>query len=380
MTIQAQGSAAAPGEAGQERIRSIDALRGIMCVGIALNHFIPYFFQTGDVERHVAGYFAYFTDMFAVFAGLFAARHLNRRWSYGSFREYLVTRTARLYPLHVVTMSFYVMLAIPVSLGLLTPQNPARYSLAALLPHLTLTHAWGFGPAMAFNYPSWMISGIFGCYLAMPLLSRAWRRSRWTMLAVLVAALAISAVCAWALHSDITRLQKEGLGVLRTAPSFIFGLMLGHIRIGRAPKSGSALLLATALLFAFAVPAPLQGLERLAVVYTLVFAVLMLDRSQLASPLRLPFLQASGKFSFGVYLWHGVVATVFFRVLLPRLMGDSMVGIGDEQPLLAYLLIAGGVAVAFLLSAVSLRTVERHGARLFIWLWSGPHRQATSPA
>jgi peptidoglycan/LPS O-acetylase OafA/YrhL len=250
--------------------------------------------------------------------------------------------------------------------------------MAALLPHLTLTHAWGFGPPMAFNYPSWMISGIFGCYLVLPLLGWAHRSSRWAMLATFIAVTAGSAWSASLLGSDITTVQREGLGVLRTLPSFVFGLMAGQLRITRASQGGSLLLLVGILALAFGAPDPLEGVMRLALLYMLVYAVLLVDKSRLRTPLRSPLLQAGAKFSFGVYLWHGLVATCLFRLAVPRLLGNDLYRIGDNHPLIAYALIASGVGAAFLLAAISLRTIERHGTEMFIWMWSGP-RQTTLP-
>jgi peptidoglycan/LPS O-acetylase OafA/YrhL len=356
------------GAGDKRRFASIDALRCVMCVGIALNHFVPYFFEPGDMELHVANYFSYFTDLFAVFAGLFAAPYLCRQWNIGSYYKFIVRKMGRLYPLHLVTTMFYVFLSVPIQLELLTPQNAGRYSLEALIPHLTLTHAWGHGPAMAFNYPSWMISAIFGCYLLLPFLSSMQRTSRWAMVPLLIVVVAVSVICAWMLGSDITRLQKEGLGILRAAPSFLFGIVLGQWRVGRPSKSRSFLLIALTMLLAFSTPTPLAGAARLILVYTFAYSVLLLDSSGLRAPSQLATLQAGAKFSFGVYLWHGLVATVLFRMALPRIFHADLLRVGDQNPFLAYGLIICGVAAAFLLAAISLRTIERHGGRFFIWI------------
>jgi peptidoglycan/LPS O-acetylase OafA/YrhL len=359
-----------PVTGGKKRVGSIDALRTVMCVGIALNHFVPYFFGNGDVELHVSSYFSYFTDIFAVLAGLFAFPYLKREWSRRTYYDFIVARTGRLYPLHFVTMAFYVLLAVPIHLGITTPENVDRYTLDALIPHITLTHAWGLGPAMAFNYPSWMTSAIFGCYLILPLLSMAHRTSRRSMAPLLVVAVAAAAACAWMLDSEITRLQREGLGILRALPSFLFGMLLGQLRLSCPSKAGSSLLVVAALLMAFGPSEPLEGVARLVVLYLLVYAVLLLDSSGLKTPLQLRWLQAGAAFSFGVYLWHGLVATVLFRIALPETLDANLLRLGNDSPLLAYCLIASGVGAAFLLAAISLRTIERYGGEFFVRAFS----------
>ncbi|MCD2315239.1 acyltransferase [Sphingomonas sp. IC-11] len=349
---------------GTERVRSIDALRTIMCAGIAVNHFTPYFFSGQDSELQVARYLSYFTDIFAVLAGLFTSPYLAQRWTGAGYFRFLVTRTARLYPLHVFTMSFYAVLAVPILLGVLTPENADRYDLAAVPPHLTLTHAWGVGPVMALNYPSWMISAIFGCYLILPAISMLVRRVRWAMMLVLAGALALSYAFAWSLDREVTSLQREGFGIMRVLPSFVFGLLLGQAKI-HGGKVGSSLLFLAGMIVACATPSPLEGASRFALIYTLVYAVLRMDKAQVATPFNLAVLQSLGKLSFGVYLWHGLVATVLYRIVLPRALDTSLIRVGDVHPMFAYGLIAAGVAVAFVLAAISLRTIEPYGAALF---------------
>lgn len=78
-------------EIGASRITSLDALRTIMCFGIALYHYVPYFFEAASPINYYSRYCAYFTDLFFVLSGLFMAKAASRTWSRSSYREFIVT-------------------------------------------------------------------------------------------------------------------------------------------------------------------------------------------------------------------------------------------------------------------------------------------------
>lgn len=350
------------------RLRSIDALRGVMCAGIALYHFTPYFFDNGDWEYGFSRYFSYFTDMFAVFAGFFSQKWLFNNWKEASYKDFLVNKIARLYPLHLITAAFYIVLAVPVYYGIIAPADSSRYSFTAVIPHLTLTHAWGFGPSMALNYPSWMISGIFACYISMPILAKIHTLSRWILPSVLALFLLLSGIYEQTVDSYDDAITAAG--ALRIAPSFLFGILVGSWNIDRWNKWISITLLAVSTFTAFGVAQPLEGVARLIAVYALVFAVIAADKAAVWTPLSLRPLQSVGKFSFGVYLWHGVVATVLFRVIVIKLFRvRELTELGNSHEFLACLLIALGMLLSFFLASLSLRIIEKPGSKLFIKLF-----------
>ena len=350
----------------RERVDSFDALRTLMCFGIAAYHFVPYFFKGGSPVNYYTRYFSYFTDMFFVFSGLFLVGATSRRWSLATYREFIVTRMARLYPLHIVTLSFYLVIAAGAWANVLKPVNPERYALAALLPQLTLTQAWGFGPAFAFDYPSWALSAIFACYLAAPALSWICRQRAWVSVVTLLVLMAAGASVAADIGSDLTNLQTKSLGIFRALPSVFFGLVLGRQELRLRSKLAAAAILGSAALLAFGWGYPLNGPIRLAAVYALISAVLLSDRAGLWTPLQSRWLQMGAKYSFGVYLLHSVIATIVLQVAAPMITRVSNMQLGHDRPLLALLIIGFALLASWALAWISLRTVERQGARLFV--------------
>ncbi|MCW3797042.1 acyltransferase [Sphingomonas sp. BN140010] len=346
------------------RISSFDALRGIMCIGIALLHLIPCFFDAGAPEYRASLYLAYFTDIFFVMGGFF----LGRRWIGGRLegttaRDFLVHRLSRLYPLHLATLAFYLLMGSLVWLGVVQSDDPERYDTTSILPNLTLTHSFGLGHRFAFNGASWAVSAVFFCDLLAAALLSAQLIGRRSLVIIFVLSTIVAMAGAMLLGEDITRLQYAEFGVLRAMPSFLFGLLLAISGLYVRSRALAGGLLMTALFLAFAIGGPLTGLARLALVYFFVTAVLAAETAQLWTPLSWRPLQRLGSFSYGVYLMHGVVITLVVSLLLKRILGVDPLALGADRPLLAHLLVAACVLCSFLAAWISLRTVERFGGQ-----------------
>ncbi|WP_159512589.1 acyltransferase family protein [Sphingomonas sp. T1] len=349
----------------ETRLRSIDGLRNIMCVGIALYHFIPYFFSGNDPEYLASRYFSYFTDVFAVLAGLFSARYLKDVWTITYLKSFLVKRLSRIYPLHLATLAFYISVSALLVLNVVKVEDRSRYDFSAVLPHLTLTHSWGFGPAMAMNYPSWMISAIATSYLVLPFAAMAFRRSRLLLVTFAIFTMAICLIIADYNDIDITRSQFIGIGIVRVLPSFVVGLVIGKIDKTKTPKTVIIASMITAFVLLFGFDTPLHGFIRLVLIYVFIAAIVMADSNNINSPLSAKALTRISTYSFGVYLWHGVIATVLFRVLVPKLLNQDTISIGNNSSILAYSMLIGGIGISFTAAAISLKTIEIWGSNLF---------------
>ena len=123
--------------------------------------------------------------------------------------------------------------------------------------------------------------------------------------------------------------------------------------------------IATFLLAAFMLfgrGAPVHGIERLLLVYILVFSIVVIDSSGIKTPLHMSALRRIAKYSFGIYLIHSIVATILFQVLSPKLVGMQNIAFGDANSLAAMLLVVGGLVITLALAVGSSRTVELYGA------------------
>lgn len=365
----------------KQRLQSLDGLRGVMCIGIALYHFVPYYFTKGDAPYDISRYFACFTDIFFVFGGFFSANLIEKeKLSVGAYREFLVKKLARLYPLHLVTLTFYAALALGVLLGVVHPKNPDRYDPAALLPHLTLTHSLGFGNFATFNYPSWAVSAIFGCCVLLPL-ARVARRGRYTdaLLASLwIGTLLIAISISSKYGETVTSVQEASLGIVRCAPSFLFGVLLSRNRSMKVPRFVAIVALLLSLYLLFGRGNPIAGVERLLLVCLFVSSIVALDVAGIYTPLRFKPVRTLAKYSFGIYLIHSIIANVLFQVLSPKITGGSNIRFGDVHMLGAIGFLVAGLVITLVAAVISLRTIEPYGERLMLRTLS--RRSVSEPA
>ena len=90
-----------------------------------------------------------------------------------AIREFYLARLARIFPLHILTLSFVILFFL--SLGMLNTILSGNFcclwddhfrSVDSLIANIFLVHAWSFYDIPTWNIPSWSISAEFACYLA----------------------------------------------------------------------------------------------------------------------------------------------------------------------------------------------------------------------
>jgi peptidoglycan/LPS O-acetylase OafA/YrhL len=133
-------------------------------------HYSDYFKDVAIGHFMVAHtwHFNLFVDLFFVVSGFVIARqYFGRVNDAGSIGRFLWRRLARIYPLHLATLAFYLALAGALHFGAARTDNPARYPLSDLPAQFLLLHAF-VGERLTFNFPSWSLSAEMFCYLLFP--------------------------------------------------------------------------------------------------------------------------------------------------------------------------------------------------------------------
>ncbi|NOQ64623.1 MAG: acyltransferase family protein [Methyloprofundus sp.] len=126
------------------KFESLDALRGIAAIVVAIFHF-----STGW-----GGYLI--VDFFLVLSGFILSHSYLYKEMPTSPIEFISHRLARLYPLHFFTLFTFIIASLYIHTAF--PQY-ADGTLFTLLQNLTLTQNIGFNPSgVTYNYPSWSIS------------------------------------------------------------------------------------------------------------------------------------------------------------------------------------------------------------------------------
>lgn len=296
--------------------RHLDGLRIIAAVGVVLLHYSEY--AKSNEAAHVVfehiQHFNLFVDLFFAISGfVIAKQYLDKVGGYRATTRFLWRRIARIYPLHLLTLSFYLVIAAALQLGLARGENPARYPLSDIPAQLLMLHAV-FGERLTFNFPSWSLSAEMVCYLLFPLLAAVLSKHRRLAPALFVVAVLANSVAAIA--TDIgpwTDWINRG-GAFRALPSFILGmtLFLYRAEIRQRPdiRSPFSLVLLLFLALGGLLPASLA----LALVYTIAILAVRVDLTGQSTLLLHSGVDRWSDLTYSVYMLHIPVATVVLTI------------------------------------------------------------------
>lgn len=321
--------------------RHLDGLRIIAAVGVVFLHYSEY--AKGNIAAHFVferiQHFNLFVDLFFAISGfVIAKQYLDKVGDYRATTRFLWRRVARIYPLHLLTLAFYLVIAAALQLGLARGDNPARYPLSDIPAQLLMLHAV-FGERLTFNFPSWSLSAEMMCYLLFPLLAAALSRRRALGPTVFVAALLANSIAALAMDSGPWIDWINRGGAFRALPSFVLGVSLylyrSEIRQRPDVKSPFTLILLTFLAVGGLLPASLA----LIAVYAIAVLAVRADLTQQPSLLLQTGVDRWSDLTYSVYMLHipvaTVVLTIFGRYLSPYVADARLVLIPPALAVLA---------------------------------------------
>jgi peptidoglycan/LPS O-acetylase OafA/YrhL len=212
-----------------DNIRTLTPLRFFAAAAVVAYHFLLY--VPFDVSAYAwlphKGYLA--VDFFFILSG-FILTHVYRGGILDkkiSYRDFMVRRFARIYPLHLLTLLAMAGIALtPLHFGLIVPW-PGHFPLESFFSQIFLLHAWGFERALSFNGPSWSISAEWFAYLIFPelMLRLSNKRPGLALLSSLAAFAALWLISAAFFPRAITSLTSD-CAILRIAPEFLIGCCL----------------------------------------------------------------------------------------------------------------------------------------------------------
>jgi peptidoglycan/LPS O-acetylase OafA/YrhL len=328
----------------------LDALRILASAGIVVLHYANYIEDTA-VGRFVYAYtqhFNLFVDLFFTISGfVIASQYLSRVGNGRSIGRFLWRRFARIYPLHLATLAFYVLIGALFHVGVVRVENAERYSFSDIPAQILLLHAF-VGDRLTFNFPSWSLSAEMFCYLLFPLV--AFIGLRWPKMVI---GLALAAALGNTLFVVLWKTSpwpdwiNQG-GEFRALPAFFLGVVLCLFRgrVGRLPLG--ALLLPAFLLFIVAGWA-FSAMVSLALVYLIAVVAVQCDVAKVTTPLARLGLGRWAYLTYSTYMLHVPVATFVVTVVgrfLPHWPGVP----------LALVLVAMGVLI--FVSMASFRLFE----------------------
>jgi peptidoglycan/LPS O-acetylase OafA/YrhL len=388
-TVTDPATGAIASHAGPSHIPALDGLRGIAVLLVLLHHFALY----GDFEAHTtfekvvsmlfaAGWSG--VDLFFVLSGFLITRILystNRERHY--FRNFYLRRTLRIFPVYYATLAlfFFVAPVVSWSIGPLPAvlDEPYRSLLSdqgwywGYLVNIQIAlHGWpGFSALAHF----WSLAIEEQFYLVWPLVVFCLSRSNLIRLCALLILLALAFRVQLAWTGEIlaayvlapARLDALAVGALLALLACGPGGLVTWRRVAAAAAGASA-----AALFVLAVlrrglwtDDPLTitlGLTLLACLFgsALVLAVTSPADGWLTRTLTGRPLVAIGRYSYGIYVFHHVIALGMGRLFT---VGDLPLVAGSQLPALAiYVLIGSGLSLA--VAALSWHAFELRFLRL----------------
>src|SRR4051794_22711054 len=152
---------------------ALTAMRGFAAWWVVLYHFRDEVPKTlfGNTLYSVISHGDLAVDFFFELSGfVIALRYAGQftRPDRAIYKEFLIARIARVYPLYIAVLAFFV--ANPVSVLLFsTIKTPGeRYDLWYLLLSIPMVQNWGLTTSIGWNIPAWSVSTEWAAYLCFP--------------------------------------------------------------------------------------------------------------------------------------------------------------------------------------------------------------------
>jgi peptidoglycan/LPS O-acetylase OafA/YrhL len=303
-------------------IPTLTALRFFAAIWVVTLHYTQWLPDKGANRPPLITNGALGVDFFFILSGFILA-HAHRAQILEqriAIRSFLVKRLAKIYPMHLATLLFYLSLITAIGLAHLKFPNPERYQAGQFVLNLLLVHAWQVRDAGGWNYPSWSVSAEWFAYLIFPfvapfLILRLRALPVEWLLGVAIAFL----LSVWALAMPLFGVDffslHSNFGYMRILPEFILGIVLYRLGTERwmrwleSPWALPLLVAGVVVLAAF---------DNMQIVVVLVIAVIILAAAERARQGASGILAARplvylGEISYSLYMIHLPVATLLLQ-------------------------------------------------------------------
>lgn len=345
-----------------------------MVMGYHFSHYGPQGFE--DVLRWYERLMPLLDVFFMISGFLIFARYSDKITSVPAYGSYLFRRLARLYPLHIMTTGFFVLVGLAVSSGLIQSHGSLggheRYDWSQLPSNIFLIQAWGVSDALTFNYVSWSLSAEWFCYLALPIIALFNRKAGMTGLFLLLA-LAVTTLQYLALSKQFPYdawMHASTWGAYRAFADFTIGAIVSKYVARskwalKSPLPAWFTMIGACFGMQYGVP-PYLSLTLLA------FGLFLAAISERNAPERSAWLDAFAPLSnvsFGIYLWHPIFEAIMISFLWRRLVEPT--GLVSFYPFLLVPMLMSAVT-----AMLSYRFIEKPIAN---WLLKKPAKPMGQP-
>jgi len=355
----------------QSKILSLESLRGVAALSVALFHFRVNSHFENDFISHAW----LMVDFFFVLSGfVISLNYQSRIVSFRDLANFQLRRFFRLYPLHFLMLIVFLGIELLKYFAASHLQYPTRVEafaqndMGAFASNLFLlqnfTHA-----ALTWNYPSWSISAEFYVYIffALVVLFCRGRGGFVSIVSLLVV------LCSFVFVWDSGMHSVSPSGPIRCAFSFFLGVLVfnAYEKLENRHTIQTSFF-ATLLLFVSCIGVAFTGSDKYgpSVMMPLLFGATVLvlvltdTNTRLVRMLNNRALVYLGTISYGIYMIHAAVWWVFVQLskflfdaqTLPLPGGNAKIILDD--PIVASVMTIVGVIIILLLSHLSYVFVE----------------------
>ncbi len=359
-----------------EYLSSLTALRGIAALLVVVYHFSKIVLddellplsQSSFVQKSYL-----MVDFFFILSGFIMAYVYGdwfiKKCSGSDFRKFFVARFARLYPLHLFTLGWCILLKVVLHLSGIMPglsvKMQGMFVPEAIPVHLLLLNAFVPGAFLTFNIPSWSVSAEWYTYLLFPMLAWVAARQAWMRKLLIVGLLYVAywGIIQFAGHNNDLNVTNYG-GISRCVVGFIIGMITfaGFNRLRQWPG------LRHSGWFAFTGGSVLLGMHLgvsdlfMVAAFPVLIFLAARNTGYVSRLLDRRLFQAIGKRSYSIYMIHVPLMSTFLVVWLMCRTEES-IGVDNASALALSPAMAWGACMAYAvlvlaLSALTFRFVE----------------------
>lgn len=316
-------------------LSNLTPLRGIAALMVVIFHFYILVTPLMDPQTSLAMRRWYLlVDFFFVLSG-FIMMHVYGEWftenvSRHSFRKYLGARFARIYPLHLVTLLWVVVLFTLFRIkGIYLDANASTVGDFSKLPkHLLLLHGLDMPRTGTWNTPSWSIAAEWLMYLVFPFLVPLFYRFRtYSIIVALAVAILLYASIpsgvilpgydAFKLENDIDNIVTPW-NLARCLAGFLIGMATYQAFQSKMAiswlKSGWLMpLIGLCLMVAY----HFQVADLITIwAFPAIILITCYNQGKLSGVLRSKVFQKLGDWSYSIYLVHIPIIFTFLAIQL----------------------------------------------------------------
>ncbi|WP_298535021.1 acyltransferase [uncultured Algibacter sp.] len=367
---------------GKPYLYNLTSLRGIAAILVAVLHF--HFFVTPVATSHMAHVidkFYLMVDLFFILSGFIMCyvyeSSFNKGVSKTRYKNFIVARLARIYPLHVLTIGaevlIFICLVSKIGYDNLGPFKQHLYRLDGIPVQLAFLQTIGIYNFDTWNAPAWSLNAEWWAYVLFPFLFIAFRKLKGVTKFIPI----ILAVLGWVLIEFVLSAKEPFMdfplnpdkktldvnwhyGTLRGIIGFICGmgiwLIFEKVRFKSILGNGWTLIMVAVISFL----SMLLGWYDVVTVF--LFAIIILASAYGSKGIdkfyRIAILNKLGVWSFSIYIWHMILIHV---ILIPfTKVGANpkkvFQGFIDQVP--SFLLLLGFLVLASIIGWISFKYIE----------------------